>query len=56
MKNIQKYVGEWVLRNIKDNKILSHDLDFIKIHEESQKYPINEVLIEQRLEHGTRFF
>ena len=56
MKEKQKYLGEWVLLHIKDKKVLAHNLDFMKIHKESQKYPINKVIIEQRLEHGTCFF
>lgn len=56
MKNNKKYTGEWFLTRIKDNKIIAHDPDFMTVFEKSQKYPVKEVSIEQKLEHGTCFF
>ena len=56
MKNEKKHLGEWFLSRIKDNKIIAHDPDFMIVFEKSQKYPVKEVIIEQKLEHGTCFF
>ena len=52
----EKNVGEWILFYIKNNKIIAQDTDFMKIFEKSQKYPVDKVIIEQRLKKGTCFF
>lgn len=58
-KNMNKkalHAGEWFLCQSKNNKVLAHDVDFMKIFEESKKYKVGDVFIQQHLQQGTCFF
>ncbi|MCX6665143.1 MAG: hypothetical protein NT038_03645 [Euryarchaeota archaeon] len=56
MKQEIQHIGEWFLCSSKDQKIIAHDVDFMKIHKQSQKYPVGDVFIKQQLQQGTCFF
>jgi hypothetical protein len=56
MRRTAHHVGEWFLYHSKNNKIIAHDVDFMKIFNESQKYPVGDVFIKQQLQQGTCFF
>lgn len=50
-----EFEGKWVLLN-KKNKVIQFSDDVAEIVEMGRKYPIDEVVIEKKLEHGTCFF
>ena len=50
-----KYAGKWVLLN-KKNKVIHFSDDIADVVRVGSKYPVDEVVIEKKLEHGTCFF
>jgi len=52
---LEKYKGKWVLLN-KKNKVIYYSDSVADVVKKGREYPISEVTIEKKLEHGTCFF
>ena len=51
----EKHKGKWVLLD-KKNKVIYYSGNVVDVVRKGREYPLSEVTIEKKIEHGTCFF